>query len=324
MEDLVELVVRLLIRVVGNLVGLEDPVAVGVAIESAVRLYLVRVGLVARHGARQRVAAEFVAHGEGALPFREAGTALRENLHHAVGGVGAVQGAGSGALDDFHTLDIFGRDIRQRETGDGAIDDDERIGLARDARGRPQTNGRRRTWLTGNGHDTGAGDLAAEAGEWGAAWRVLQCRLIDDCHRECRILLRRGAADTRYHDLLEVQDVLLEIEVLVYASHFQNEGQALGLVADVAGNQVYRTTTAFRDVNAEIVVSINGRDCSHAEGGNPDARPAKGPSLRRHLAGEDRLLRRDGRGADHDGCEHRPELKDPADQYSIPLHVQPP
>ena len=134
LEHLAELVVRLRVRVVGDLVGLEHAISVGVAGKVAAREHVVRVGQIPRDRPWQVALPVLVADREVTLPFRQARATLGEDLHDAIGGVRPVQGAGRRALDDFHALDVFRRDVRHGESRDRAVDDDERIGLAGDAR----------------------------------------------------------------------------------------------------------------------------------------------------------------------------------------------
>ena len=255
MEHLTELVVCLLVRVVRDLVSLELTAAAR-HVKAAVGVVLVGVRQVVRQHARQGARAILITNRDIRLPFRQGSATLRKDLHHAVGGVGAVQRTRCGALDDFHALNVFRGHVGQRETRDRAVNNDQRIGLTGDARRRAQTDGRGRTRLTRHRHHTRAGHLTAQARQRRRAGRILEGRGIDHGNRERRLLLRRRIRHAGDDDLLEVHGVLLEVEILLDAADRKRQRHLLRLVADVAHLQGDGPSTGARNIHRKVVATI--------------------------------------------------------------------
>ena len=254
-EHVFELVEDLRVRVVGDLVVFLHAVAVGIARELARGRDLVRMREVVGDRFAEVVASELVAHRHARLAGGQCGATLGEDLHHAVGGVRAVQRARGGTLDDFDALDVFGVDVGEREARDRAINDDERILAARERRRTAETDARGRARLAVHRRHTRTSHAAGEGPKRGRGRCFLDLRIVDRCHRERGLLLRRRVRHTCRDHGFEIQHVLLELEVLLAPAGGECDRATDRTVPDAAREQAHRLAGA-RGIDGEGVASL--------------------------------------------------------------------
>ena len=290
-EHLPELVEVRRVRVVRDQVRLLHTLAVRVKAIATVRVELELMRLVAGHLVRQPALPVLVAEREVGLALGQLRSALREDLHHAIRRVGAVERARGRALDHFHALDVFRVDVGERQAGDRAVHDDQRIGRAGEARGRAEADRRRRTRLARDGHHRGTGHTAGQHAHWRRRRGFLDLRGIHHADREGRLLLRRRVTHAGHHDLLEVEHVLGELEVLVDAARGERHRRLLRRVADRTHPERHSTPGVLRDHDRESVPSIDSGRRANAQLGDADAGAAERLTRCRDTTGEDDVLR---------------------------------
>ena len=193
---------------------------------------LIIVVHVALNEMRQLALAKLISRRERRLAFTERRAAFGEDLDDAVCGIGSIERARGGTLDDFDASDVFRVDVRQSEAGDRAVDDDQRILPPGQARCRAKPNGRLRARLAGCGDHARAGNLAFERSEWGDGRCFLDLRGVDDSDVEGRPFELRGGAGARDDDFIQVEYIALEREIVLHWSERRIHEHMLGLVSD--------------------------------------------------------------------------------------------
>ena len=229
--------------------------------------------------------------------------ALGEHLDDAVGGVGAVQRRGRGALHDLHALHVFARDVRQAEARDHAVDDDEGILTPPDTRRAAEPQRWLATGLRGIGKQPHAGDFAFDRLQRALSRHRLQLILAHTRDRHRQLAPIRRLRDAGDHDFLEAQRIGRELEVLLLRARREGDRAVHRLVTDVSRRQHHLLAVDGVLADGQGVVALSIRDRAEVSVCHQDVCAAQWLAGLRGDAALDDGLPRERRGEKR--CERR-------------------